>query len=85
MHFNVKDPELLAALLHELTRSGYGQTREVVQRVGFHPSLPPKLQEAGNRIRAALAVRPRDPPARRELATDPSSQQALRFLLNPAS
>jgi selenocysteine-specific elongation factor len=74
------DPELFAALLQELSGNGYRQLRDVIQRSGFRPSLPHTLEKAGDRIRAALAARPHDPPARKELAPDQSSEQALRFL-----
>ena len=35
---------------------------------------------AGERIRAALAAKPFDPPSRKELANDATALQALRFL-----
>jgi selenocysteine-specific elongation factor len=74
------DGDVFAALMGELRRAGYDQTREVFQRKNFRPSLPPGLQHAGERIRAALSARPMDPPPRKELAPDASAQQAMRFL-----
>jgi selenocysteine-specific elongation factor len=44
--------------------------------------LPPHLQAAGAKLRAALSAKPLDPPNRKDLAPDPLSQQALRFLIN---
>jgi hypothetical protein len=52
-----------------------------IRRAAHRPALPPRLQPAGDRIRAALAAKPWDPPARKDLAPDATSQQALRFLL----
>jgi selenocysteine-specific elongation factor len=40
-----------------------------------------QLQVAGAKFRSALAAIPFDPPSRKELAPDPISQQALRFLI----
>ena len=74
------EEELLAALLRELKRTGFVQTQTVLHRENFRPSLPSSLQEAGDEIRAALAARPLDPPARREVAADSLSLQAFRFL-----
>ena len=44
-------------------------------------ALPPKLQAAGAKLRAALAAKPLEPPSRKELTPDVLAQQALRFLL----
>jgi selenocysteine-specific elongation factor len=43
--------------------------------------LPPHLQSAGAKLRAALALKPFDPPSRKDLAPDAPSQQAMRFLI----
>ena len=40
-----------------------------------------QLHAVGSKLRAALAAKPFDPPSRNELAPDPVSQQALRFLI----
>lgn len=77
----LSDSDVFAALVRELVRAaGYHQTREVLQRKSFRPSLPPALQNAGQRIRTALSARPMDPPPRKELAPDTSAQQAMKFL-----
>ncbi|HEY2953153.1 MAG TPA: selenocysteine-specific translation elongation factor [Verrucomicrobiae bacterium] len=74
-------PELFEALAAELCASGFAQAGVAFRRATHRPALPPHLQAAGARLRAALAARPVEPPARKELAPDIVSQQALRFLL----
>jgi selenocysteine-specific elongation factor len=76
----VANADIFAALLRELPKDGYIQTRNVLRRATHRPALPPALQPAGDRIRAVLRARPLDPPARKELAPDPAALQALRFL-----
>ncbi len=69
------------AFVRDLCRAGFSQSGPTIARASHRASLPPHLESAGARIRAALAVKPFDPPPRRELATDSLSQQAFRFLL----
>jgi selenocysteine-specific elongation factor len=76
----VANADIFDALLRELARDGYIQTRNVLRRATHRPALPPALQPAGDRIRAVLRARPLDPPARTEIAPDRAALQALRFL-----
>jgi selenocysteine-specific elongation factor len=76
----VDDPELLGALIADLSADGFSSSQGAVGRKNYQPSLPAPLAEAGRKIRTALAARPFDPPSRRELAPDEASRQALRFL-----
>ena len=69
------------ALVAELGRGGFTRAGALIRRSTHRPALPPRLQAAGARIRSALAAKPFDPPARKELAPDAVSQQALRFLV----
>jgi selenocysteine-specific elongation factor len=69
------------ALLADLCRADFVRAGDRVRRAGHRPALPPRLQSAGTRIRAALAAKPFDPPPRKEIAPDATAQQALRFLL----
>jgi selenocysteine-specific elongation factor len=69
-------------LVAELVQNGFIQTGEKIRRTSHQLSLPPQLQAAGAKLRAALAAKPLDPPSRKELAPDALSQQALRFLIN---
>ena len=73
--------ELAEALVDELCANGYARVAAAIKRTTHRPALPPELQAAGTRIRLALGVKPLEPPPRKELGTDPESQQALRFLV----
>jgi selenocysteine-specific elongation factor len=73
-------PEVFDLLVSELCRNGFVHSGETIQRATHRPTLPDSLQASGSRIRAVLAAKPFDPPSRKELAPDPLSQEALRFL-----
>jgi selenocysteine-specific elongation factor len=73
-------PEVFDVLASELCRSGFVRTREIIARATHRPTLPPHLQAAAAKIRAALAAKKFDPPSRSEIAPDPTAQQTLRFL-----
>ena len=73
-------PEIFDAVVAELCKNGFARAHETIKRAAHRPALPPQLQPAGAKIRAALAAKPFDPPSRKELAPDALSQQALRFL-----
>ena len=73
--------ELFEPFVGDLCRCGFTRAGNVIKRSSHRPALPPNLQSAGARIRCALAARPLEPPSRKELAPDPVSQQALRYLL----
>ncbi len=75
-------PELFEVLLAELYRNGFVQTGNAIRSAAHKLALPPNLQAAGARVRAALTIKPLEPPSRKELAPDALTQQALRFLLN---
>ena len=74
-------PELFELLVRDLTRDGFSQSRMTIKRVSHQLRLPPQLQTAGAKVRQALSAKPFDPPSRKEVAPDNSSQQALRFLV----
>jgi len=74
-------PEVFDTLVRELCKSGHTQTGTAIRRTTHRLALPPQLQAAGTRLRAALAAKPIEPPSRKELAPDTVSQQALRFLI----
>jgi selenocysteine-specific elongation factor len=73
--------EVFDCLIAELYRSGFVQTGAAIGSQAHRPALPPQLQAAGAKLRAALACKPLEPPSRKELAPDGLSQQALRFLI----
>lgn len=69
------------ALLVDVSSSGLVREGSVVRRASHRLSLPPVLQETGEELRAQLTDTPLDPPSRKVLAPDATSQRALRFLL----
>lgn len=73
-------PEISDVLVSELCRSRFVRSADTIARVTHRPSLPPQLQSAAAKIRAALAAKKFDPPSRAELAPDSTTEQALRFL-----
>jgi selenocysteine-specific elongation factor len=78
---DVRWPEMLSELIGGLAGAGFEQAGTHLRKRDHRPVLPPHLEVAGTRLRSTLAAKPLDPPSRKELAPDPSSQQALRFLL----
>jgi selenocysteine-specific elongation factor len=74
-------PELFEAVVSELCTMGFNQTGTIIRRASHRPALPPQLQAAGSRVRAALSSKPMEPPSRKELAPDGPAQQALRYLV----
>lgn len=78
---NLPDPALFDALVADLCRADFEQAGVVIRRRKHQPSLPPHLEAAAVRLRAALKAKPLEPPSRKELAPDSTTQQALRFLI----
>jgi selenocysteine-specific elongation factor len=72
---------LFDALMEDLCAVDFRQAGTIIRRRGHRPSLPPNLQAAGAKVRAALAAKPFDPPSRNVLAPDALSRQVLRYLL----
>jgi selenocysteine-specific elongation factor len=75
-------PETFEALLTELSRQGFTQVGTDIKRLTHRPALPPRLQATGAKLRAALALKPLEPPSRNELAQDATARQALQFLID---
>jgi selenocysteine-specific elongation factor len=74
-------PEVFEALITDLCRTGFAQIGVAIRRATHRPVLPPHLQAAGAQVRSALSAKPLEPPSKKELAPDSSTQQALRFLV----
>ncbi|MEY2409558.1 MAG: selenocysteine-specific elongation factor [Verrucomicrobiota bacterium] len=74
-------PAIFDMLLASLCAGEFVQLGTAVSHRSHRPALPMKLQAAGATVRAKLAAKPLEPPARIELAPDLLSQQALRFLI----
>jgi selenocysteine-specific elongation factor len=73
--------ELFHPLVRDLTEKGFVRSGAAVRRSTHLPKLPPRLQQAGDRLRRRLADSPFDPPSVNQLAPDDLSRQALKFLL----
>jgi selenocysteine-specific elongation factor len=73
--------ELFDPLLSRLCEREFVRTGSFIRRASHQAELPGPLQAAGAKVSQALAVKPLDPPSRKELAPDPVSQRALRFLI----
>lgn len=69
------------AIVAKLAEDGYVRSGAVIRKATHRPTLPPRLEPAGARLRNALAAAGMEPPSRKELAPDSVSQQALHFLL----
>ena len=74
--------ELFDPLIEGLATEGFVRAGSVIRRASHRPALPEPLQAAGARIGELLAAKSLDPPSRKELAPDPISQRALRFLID---
>ena len=75
--------ELFDSLAADLAARGeFVRAGTSIRRAAHRPRLPAALQIAGDRLRAALAAKPFEPPSRQELAPDGASRQALRFLFD---
>ena len=80
MQLTLEDAELENALVTDLGARGFSSRQGAIKRRTHNPSLPPQLEGAAAKIRAALSARPFDPPSRRELTAGPAAQEAFRFL-----
>ena len=80
----IPDSTLMDTLLAELCRDELVQIGTTLRHKQHRQALPPALQAAGARVRAALNGKPFEPPSRKDLAPDGPSQNVLRFLLQTA-
>jgi selenocysteine-specific elongation factor len=74
-------PDLFERLVEDICRDGCARAGIAVRRTSHRPALPPHLQPAGAKLRAALMTKPLEPPSRKELTPDHPAVQAMRFLL----
>jgi selenocysteine-specific elongation factor len=74
-------PAVFDALLADLRADDFVRVGSTIARRSHHVSLPPELRAAADKLVAALARKPFDPPGRKELAAHPHQRQALRFLI----
>jgi selenocysteine-specific elongation factor len=76
------DKRLLDPLLAGVTAAGFVRSGRHIRWGAHRASLPPALQAAGAKLRAALANNLIEPPNPGELAPGPVDKQALKFLLD---
>jgi selenocysteine-specific elongation factor len=80
--FNSIFPATFDALMVDLCAKEFVRTGSTIAHGSHRPSLPPEMLPAAEKIRAALAEKPFDPPSRKDLSQDDRHlQQALRFLV----
>jgi selenocysteine-specific elongation factor len=72
---------LFEGLVSDLCANDFAHAGTLIRRANHKPALPAHLARAGANLRAALTRKPFEPPSRKELTPDPSSQLALRFLI----
>jgi selenocysteine-specific elongation factor len=81
LNVELPDGDLFDAFAGDLCAGDFVRVGTAIRRTMHRPALPVQLQECGAKLRSTLAAKPFDPPSRKELAPDPVSQQALRFLI----
>ncbi len=74
-------PAVFDALMVDLCRTDFVRTGSMIARGSHCPSLPPEILPVAEKIRAALAAKPFDPPDRGTLSEDRRAKEALRFLI----
>jgi selenocysteine-specific elongation factor len=74
-------PELFDPFVRDLCQNGFTQQGVTIRRATHRLALPSHLEAAAKKVRQTLAAKPLDPPSRKEIAPDATTQQALRFLL----
>jgi selenocysteine-specific elongation factor len=79
--FSSLAPAVFDALIANLCASDFVRVGSIIARCSHRANLPPEMRAAADKLVAALALKPFDPPRRKELATHPHQQQALRFLI----
>ena len=73
--------ELFDPMVARLNERDFVRTGSIIRRASHQAELPGPLQAAGAKLGQALAVKPLDPPSRKDLTPDAVSQRALRFLI----
>jgi selenocysteine-specific elongation factor len=73
--------ELFDSLVAALSEQGFTRSGSIVQRASHRAQLPEPLRAAGEKLRRSLSAQPLEPPSRKELTPDASSQRALKFLV----
>jgi selenocysteine-specific elongation factor len=83
--FRELSADTLEIFLLDLNREGFARKGQSIARQTHQATLPPRLESRAARIREALAIKPSDPPSRKIIAADQSTEQALQFLIKEGS
>jgi selenocysteine-specific elongation factor len=75
-------PQIYEALVSALSKHGFQQKGIFIARVDHQPYLAERVRPAADRILAALAVSPFDPPSRKTVAADLETREALQSLVD---
>src|SRR5262249_17319636 len=79
--FGSLPPAVFDELIVDLFRGDFVRAGSAIANRSHRASLPPELKTAADKIRAALAAKPFDPPNRKDLSKSEQDRQALRFLI----
>jgi selenocysteine-specific elongation factor len=79
--FSSISAQLFDALIVDLCRDEFVRSGSTIARKSHRANLPPELKSAADKIHETLAVKPLDPPSRKDFSEDRHLQQALRFLI----
>jgi selenocysteine-specific elongation factor len=74
-------PKVFDALIADLGHDGYTKAGNLIKKSEHRAVLPQDLAGAADQIRRLLSEKPFDPPARKQIAPDLPSRQALKFLI----
>ena len=72
---------IFEALIEDMCSDDFVRRESMISRRSHQPALPDTLRPAAAKIRETLSKKPFDPPARREIESDPHTQRVLRFLI----
>ena len=73
--------KIFDALIVDLGRNGYAKIGNFIKRTEHRAALPSNLTAPAEKIRRLVSEKPFDPPARKQIAPDAQSRQALSFLI----
>jgi len=77
----IEETDVFEAFAADLCADDFVRKGSVIARTSHRACLPAALQSVEKRIREALSKKPFDPPARREVESDPHARQVLSFLV----
>jgi selenocysteine-specific elongation factor len=82
IELNSLSPAVFNALIVDLCQAEFVRDKSAIARRVHRANLPPELEAAAEKIRAALSATPFDPPDRKRFSEDRNLNEALRFLVD---